>query len=616
MYCKPIRFITFFAILLFTVQAVVAKSFRPETFQESYSKAASDSERIYHLGKLAGYYYAIREDAIADSIVEKQIMLAEETRNKNLITATHFNNPRYILLGTVTRNSQNIVTREASATTLEYIERALSYARANRDDEHIVQGYTLLSLFYLREGEFEKAMKYANHSYSTAIITNNDSLKATSALWLGCVYKNQKNILMAYKHYSYAFDIANETRHPVLLPLVYHYFADLYAKMGKKEEAIDYLFKSIELNKFNHNNRGLVDDYLAMGIFNDYAIGLEYLDKAEALAESIGDLFGVMEARKFRFSYKLLQGNVNEPLRYVADNPALKHVWEKTGPNYFDWIMAEVYYYGGKPELAYPFFKTAMPSLDQRYNIHIKQRFFGELASYYRDIDSIPQAIAMYEKTLGICYTTSSTNYLMSTLNDLSQLYYLKRDYKTAYDYKQKYMNFRDSVNAIAKEEDLAVLEIDNLNKKRQKDAELQAQDETRRHNIQYMVITLSIAAIFTVLIFLGFFPVSRIMIRILGFFAFILFFEFVILIADHKIHDMMHGEPLKIWLVKIVLLSMLLPLHHVLEEKMVHFLNSKKLVRWRHRFSARKMALAVISSLKHHEENGAVAEPHSSESK
>jgi tetratricopeptide (TPR) repeat protein len=609
------RSLTCLIVLLFAARSLLANSFGPETFYNSYVGAKSDSERIYHLGNLAGYYYAIREDATADSIVEKQIMLAEETRNRNWILAAHFNNPRYILLGTVTRNSQNIVTKEASATTLSYIERALSYARAIRDDEHIAQGYTLLSLFYLREGEFEQAMKYANHSYSTAIITNNDSLKATSALWLGCVYKNQKNMLMAYKHYSHAFDIANDTRHPVLLPLVYHYFADLYAKMGKKEEAIDYLYKSIELNKINHNSQGLVNDYLAMGIFNDYTIAMEYLDKAETLANSTGDLFGVIEARKFRFSYKLFQGNVNEPLQYIDNNPVLKHVWEKTGPNYFDWIMAEVYYYGGKPELAHPFFKAALPSLDRHYNIHIKQRFFGELATYYRDIDSIPQAISMFEKTMAMCYTTSSTNHLMNTMNDLSKLYYLKNDYKTAYDYKAKYMNFRDSVNAIAKEEDLAALEIDNLNKKRQKDVELQALEETRRHNIQYMVITLCIAAIFTALIFLGFFPVSRIMIRILGFFAFILFFEFIILIADHKIHHMMHGEPLKIWLVKIVLLSMLLPLHHVLEEKMVHFLNSKKLVSWRQRFSAKKLMLAAVSHLRRHEENRAVAEPHSPES-
>lgn len=611
MYCKPIRFITSLVILLLTIQPLFAENPGPGILYESYRKAASDSERIYHLGKLAGYYYAVREDMTADSFLEKQIMLAEQTRNRKWILSAHFENPRYQLLGTVTRTAKNIVTKDASAKTLSYIERALSYAKAIHDDEHIALGYKLLSIFYLNQGEFDQAMKFANHCYSTAIISNNDSLKAVSAAWLGCVYKNQKNILMAYKNYSYAFDIANETRHPVLLPLVYHYFADLYNKLDRNEEAIDYIFKSIELNKSNNNSAGLVDDYLAMGVLNDYAIGVDYLKRAEILADSLGDLFGVIEARKFLFAYKMFQQNVNEPLQYLNSNTLLRQVWAKTGPNYLDWILAEVYYYGGEPTGAYPYYQAALPSIDQHYNIQMKQRFFEELASCYRDIDNVPQAIAMYHKTLDLCYTTSSSNFLLSTLNNLSKLYYRQQDYKAAYEYKQQYTEFRDSLNAIAKEEELAVLEIDNMNKKRVKDAELAAIEETRLHNLQYMIITLCIAVSFTALIFFGFFPVSKLMIRILGFFAFILFFEFIILLADHKIHHMMHGEPLKIWLVKIVLLSVLLPLHHLLEERMVHFLNSKKLVAWRNRFSARKMAIAIITRLKHHEENGALERPH-----
>jgi hypothetical protein len=71
----------------------------------------------------------------------------------------------------------------------------------------------------------------------------------------------------------------------------------------------------------------------------------------------------------------------------------------------------------------------------------------------------------------------------------------------------------------------------------------------------------------------LGRFKVKPWLIRSLGFLSFILLFEFIILIADQQIHHLTHGEPLPILLIKIVLIAALLPLHHYLEHKAIHYL-------------------------------------------
>lgn len=77
----------------------------------------------------------------------------------------------------------------------------------------------------------------------------------------------------------------------------------------------------------------------------------------------------------------------------------------------------------------------------------------------------------------------------------------------------------------------------------------------------------------------LGIFSVSHATIRILGFFAFIFLFGFIMLIADNQIHHWTHGEPWKVLAIKIGLISLLLPLHHWLEEKVIHYLTTKKLL-------------------------------------
>jgi hypothetical protein len=71
-----------------------------------------------------------------------------------------------------------------------------------------------------------------------------------------------------------------------------------------------------------------------------------------------------------------------------------------------------------------------------------------------------------------------------------------------------------------------------------------------------------------------------------MGFFSMIFLFEFLILILDNYIHHLTHGEPWKVWLIKIGIISVILPLHHYIEEKLIHYLLSKKLILLRSRFN------------------------------
>jgi hypothetical protein len=111
-------------------------------------------------------------------------------------------------------------------------------------------------------------------------------------------------------------------------------------------------------------------------------------------------------------------------------------------------------------------------------------------------------------------------------------------------------------------------------------------QAETRAsHNIQYLGITAGLASVFILLVLLGVFSSSTGIIRGFCFFAFIFFFEFLILLFDKVIHQLTHGAPWKILSIKIVLIGMLLPLHHYVERKVVHHLLNRKKVnflRWK----------------------------------
>ncbi|HEY4208142.1 MAG TPA: hypothetical protein VGM31_15060, partial [Puia sp.] len=120
--------------------------------------------------------------------------------------------------------------------------------------------------------------------------------------------------------------------------------------------------------------------------------------------------------------------------------------------------------------------------------------------------------------------------------------------------------------------------------KRRERLAREEEERTVRRHNIQYLGFTVGIVALFVVLVMLGFFMVSPRTIRALGFFSFIFLFEFIILLTDKQIHEWTHEEPWKVLLIKISLAAVLLPLHHWLEHKVIHYLSTRRIpehLRW-----------------------------------
>lgn len=529
--------------------------------------------------KLAGKYFAERLDDKGDSLVDKQIIFAEQHNDMVLMREVLFGNPRFELLGNISRTHKNIVTTEASQKTVEAIIRALDFAKAKRNNEDVALAYKLLSAFYIAQGSFSEASRYANLAYTTALHTKNDSVKVICGLQLGYTFVQEMNVLMAFKTFTTALDIATEKNNPALLQKVYLHFADMYRKLGKKEDAKAWALRSLTMNEKNQDHEALIDDYLFLGKLHDYKIGLEYLNKALKLAEQEDELFAKIEIEKSIFLYHVVISGSTISIQFLNNHPYIQQAYNRTGPFYLDWILADIYLYSNKPDSAHYYFLSAENAFSLYYNKESQKSFYSEFADCYYLLDSTDAAISNYEKVFRLCTATSDFPLLIDVLGRLKELHHRKQAYEQAYQYSQLVLQYKDSVHQMANEKEVALHEIENLEKEKLNAQKLQKIEEERRHNLQYMAITISIIVIFLVLIYLGLFSVSKTMIRILGFFSFIFFFEFIILLADHKIHHMMHGEPLYIWLIKVALLSVLLPLHHWMEEKVVHYLVSRKLI-------------------------------------
>ena len=532
-----------------------------------------DSSRVNALGKLAAYYFENYDEQKGDSVLNKQLAIAEATRDQQLIVRVLFNNPlnkSYILKNTK-RQQQN----------RSWLLHALEYAKNNELNDYVSLAYCRLSAHEIEEGNMDKGLMMAHLAITTSFGSSKDSIKSLCALQLGNAYLKQGNALMAFKAFNNAYDLAVKSYERLLVPEVYRAIAAMYKTLEQYDIAIDYMFRSIEVFQRAGLRDEVAADYISLGKLYNYDIAREYLLKAEKLADSLNNKGLKLEAQKILFSYILTAEKPAIAIQFLQQHPDLVKLYEHIGPHYIDWMYAEVYLYGQMPDSAKVYFERAAPFFETGYSINQQKDFYAEMAnSYYESTDrDIDKAIFYKEKSLELSRQVSGIRNIKTISYHLADLYEKKGNLEKALFYNKQYDLYKDSLYLLSKDKDLALLEIGNETKRKSEAEKLLQARIDRRHNLQYMIITISVLAAFVFLLFLGFFKLSKMTIQVMGFLSFISFFEFIIMLLDTYIHHVTHGEPLNIWLIKIGLLSFLLPFHHWLEEKVIHYLLSRKLI-------------------------------------
>ncbi len=512
-----------------------------------------------------------------------QIITAEESGNETLILSVLF--PVYD--NSVTQNSSN----RRFQKELGFANQALEYAKSLNKNEYVALAFSTIAGVYRNSGQPDLALKNADIAFTTAISSGNDSVKIITALELGNVFLQKKDLLMAYRKFSNADDIANTLDNPSLLSAVYNHFSRLYVILEKKEKGKEYLLNSIELNKQAGNTWGLVKDYITLSTkILDLVPARSYLQRAMLLADSMQDPVLKLQINQIQFVQHMINDNSENTFKFLRSHPDVEIALQGPGEHKYEWVIGEIFLYSKMYDSALVHLKKAEPAFDINYNVSGRINFFLELADCYRGLKLYHEAIQYYTTTLQLVNVTLNAVQKSYFLDALQQLYYQTGNFQKAYEYSNYFKLFQDSINNLNKDRDLVLLEIDNKNKRIQKEIEMAEKARERRHYAQYMIITITVAAAFIILVLLGLFKVSANTIRVLGFLSFIFLFELIILLLDTWIHGLTHGEPWKIWVIKIVIISMMLPFHSWTEHKLINYLLNKERIHIGNFFSFRKL--------------------------
>jgi len=543
--------------------------------EKKVASAENDAERIVALADLAQLYATFNLSDKSDSVLQQALRIADLANDKSVITR--------MLVDNSIGSFNNFSDQSVYDKVISIVEKGIQYAREMHDSGLEVLGYIRLADIYRKSGHFDIALQ--NTSKATTALADNvaDSINIELFCEMGKIYADQSDPVTAVRNYNKAFDIAYRSKNIPYQSKLYHLYSEIYRSFHT-DKAKDYLLKSVELNKEYDNREGLYKDYFDLARLTDER---GYIDMALKLAAEINSPLKIFKAKMLLYYWYMVIGrNSEQTFQYLNSNPDLSFYFNNINRSALCWERGTIYKYGGIYNSALDCFHASESDLLATRNsgriLDVNATLAG---TYFQSGDTI-NATKYFENTYRIADSLNQPVYIDTAARNLSALYAMKNNYARAYYYRVK----SDSLEAMFRENDardqLVLLEIDRETKKGETDRQEAAHERTRQYNLQITAIRIVVTLFFFFILFLGMFEVSKAVIRTLGYFAFISLFEFILLLLDHPVMKLTKGEPLRLWFVKIALIALLVPFQHYLEKGLVKFLQSRKLLEVRKRFS------------------------------
>jgi len=566
--------ITFFYGFSVSAQRGGMETVVMDSLKRELSKAQTAADKVQFLLSLA---QSSLDSAMSVSYSSQAIEVAELSRDRKLMAKA------YLLKGK--RYLNNTEWAENLDKAIADLSRAEEIARTENFEFLLEESYRDLAIAWHNKGDDQKALALSNQALSLAGNTENDSVRVFAYIAMGEQYMQMGEKLLSFRNFLEALSVAEKSGNEGLLRPVYSYLSRFYASIHEYGKAIDYGMKKYVIDRKAWDVFQMVPDQYEMGdLFaknKQEDLALKMYENAIALADTVH--YDILKIDPyFRIFNMYFSGNQYvKGLNYLKAHQQVITILEGLGyKSFIDQVYAMSFSQEGRFDSADYYFRLAAPEMEKKGSPSAHFDFYSAVGDDYVRRKEYARAISYYKKAFGVGQAIKDMNYQQTSARLLDSVFGLLGDYQSARFYNTRYHELNDSLREMSREADLLRLEVESDNQRRER---LLREEEARmehRHNVQYMGLTVGLVVLFIILVMLGWFAVPAGVIRALGFLSFIFLFEFIILLADKNIQRWTHEEPWKVLVIKIALAAILVPLHHWLEHKVIHYLSHRKRVK------------------------------------
>lgn len=626
-------FVFFIVCLAACRHKPVSRNFE-ENLRYGAGHSKSDEAKLTYLARLSEYYMEIDRER-SDSIMDAAYSFAEESKDKNVLILAY-------LLDAQRRFSAEEFQKEAIAVGY-LGKQASDLASSTDNNDYMAYGYLYMAHSKRLLGKMNEAAGILDNAHNLFDNSKSDSLKIEFHYLRSQVYQDKRELTNALDDALEVQKIAEQSQNNRLRQMAYRRLGNMYEDLDSIKAEENYLLSAEFAKKTHNDEQLVYANLALSRLYSRPDVsrrrGLKYLEEAMNVAEDIDHRNLIMLTHLSFIRYYLKMGQPDSTIQYINKNfPKLNSYYLKNGLagrfyynyGYYNYLLARYYYnrnenrnadYSFRQALAY-FYKS-----DSAYSSGVvtvalaNSGFYKAACNYYlyflnkSSVGNYGYYYMSYEDSLkrkrvsdyynDALYYFDSTKNLAGEMNDPefmrniydwmedlyidSAAYYRRAENTASYAsysvhpdfYRAAYNSRRisDSCNKVFQQftNQKQSLRIERLHQVQMQ--EIKEAREKESENIKTIGITVVLALFFIMLVLAGFLRVSESMIKALGVFSFLFLFEFLLLIIDKYIQALTDGEVISLLAIKIAIAAILLPLHHFLEQRVIHSLTKRKLL-------------------------------------
>ena len=562
----------------------------------SVSAQTNDREKIDLLLDAAFNVSQIEYGDYADSLNEEAIRIAEMSLNKDLeyvaimgyLLRDKYGNP-----GTINpycfKKAKELELKLNDSQKKFHLWIALANRLANRSQAREANNYSRQALAFAAASE-DLSIKIKAYLASARTVLN---LEAKDNDIQNQIKEARQNLLMAENHASKLDE--GEFRQAEIQILKERYkFRNKINDFDKAKEIKQELIKIIESQKD-------IDSLDLMWSYYDLSVAVSLGNADIRIDDKIRSILSYCRrtnnnclaryARSRHASHLIDNLNIKEFQKNYANHFRSKALTDTSSLYRANYCLTLALNCEDQnnPDSAIILFEQAIKHLESQSNKMRVANYRRRYGQFLLRHGNKKEAYTQLQIAMQIAVEENYDEYILEISPILDSLASKFGDFQKAHEYASLHLNALKQKSPIQLRESLTLMALENQEKQNEIKLAEQEIEEKRKHNIQYFAIGVGLILLFLIMIIVSSMKVPNWLIQMLAFFSILFIFEFVILILDHKIHNWAHGEPIKIFLVKIAILSVLFPLHHVIEGGVTNYMVRHQLIKRPKRSAIRK---------------------------
>jgi tetratricopeptide (TPR) repeat protein len=334
-----------------------------------------------------------------------------------------------------------------------------------------------LSSYYLTNSA-GKAIEYGLQANSIASELKDNTRKIVALINIGDAYLRLNDNKQSLTYYEQALEIANSVSLKKEFAQVSLKIGNYYNNCSIYDKALKYDLEALKTYKTLDDKTGLSDTYHNIGIVYFYLGNLEksldFTQNALKIREELNDKLGISKSLNNVAMIYRNSGKNDKALEYYFK--ALKLMEELNSVNDQSFAMTNIgntYKQMGDYDNALNFYLKSLAMYDHFTDDRNKSKLFVCLGMTYTDLKKYDKAESYLEQGLNLAKKTGYLDMIALNYWYLADLYLMMGNFKMTLDYKNQYIDIKDSVFSDANQKRIAEFQARIESDNTQREAEL-----------------------------------------------------------------------------------------------------------------------------------------------